>query len=313
LTFLKEYLKIIKMEVQMMKKMFFSLVCLSFWYVLPIAPVQAQSPVLPAYAMKQIAAGIVTADTNSGVFSRARAQNVQVAAFKIGETEVTYELWYAVRQWAESKGYSFFNKGREGSMGKDGAAPTENKTHPVTYINWRDAMVWCNAYSEASGKVPVYYEDSGFTRILKTSQGQEASVGEGIAEKGAVKSDANGFRLPTEIEWEFAARGGVPGEGAWSYRYAGTNTEDQLGNFAWYIKNSDQSTHPVGTRTVSGNGLKDINGNVWEWCYNIYENNRRSYRGGGWNIGASDSTVSYRNSSAPYLRSNDLGLRVVCQ
>ena len=118
--------------------------------------------------------------------------------------------------------------------------------------------------------------------------------------------------MPTEIEWEYAARGGVSGSGTWTYKYAGTNAEDQLENFAWFLKNSAQTTYPVGAKTANSIGLKDMNGNVWEWCYNVYENNRRAYRGGGWNTGASDSTVSYRNSSAPYLRSNDLGLRVVC-
>ncbi|MDR1949764.1 MAG: hypothetical protein LBQ38_10255, partial [Spirochaetaceae bacterium] len=91
------------------------------WAILAAFPAAAQAPALPAYAMKQISAGVVRAETNSGVFSRAKTQNIQVAAYNIGETEVTYELWYAVRQWAEtSRGYSFFNKGREGKAGKDG-------------------------------------------------------------------------------------------------------------------------------------------------------------------------------------------------
>jgi formylglycine-generating enzyme required for sulfatase activity len=275
----------------------------------------AQTPALPAYPMKPIPAGQVIAETNSGVFSRAKTQTIQIAAFTIGETEVTYELWYVVRQWAEeSKGYTFFNKGREGKDGKDGTAPGSNKTHPATYINWRDALIWCNAYSEAAGKTPVYYADSDCTQILKTSQGQEVSIGTGLAEKASVKNDADGFRLPTESEWEYAARGADSSSNIppWSNRYAGTNAEAQLGNFAWFLSNSGMTTHPVGEKPANSIGLKDMSGNVWEWCYNIYENNRRCYRGGSWSTGPSDSTVSYRNSSAPYLRSNDLGLRVVC-
>ncbi|MCL2149262.1 MAG: SUMF1/EgtB/PvdO family nonheme iron enzyme, partial [Methanomassiliicoccaceae archaeon] len=164
-----------------------------------LCAVPADAPALPAYPMKKMAAATVEAETNSGVFSRAKKQPVQVGAYSIGEAPVTYELWYAVRQWAESSGgYKFSNKGREGSKGKDGAEPGADKGHPATYMSWRDAVIWCNAYSEALGRTPAYYEDAGLTKVLKTSQGQEAAVGEGIADNLSEKADADGFRLPTE-------------------------------------------------------------------------------------------------------------------
>jgi formylglycine-generating enzyme required for sulfatase activity len=125
-----------------------------FLAIIAAGSLTAQTLSLPAYPMKQISAGPVTAETNSGVFFRVRTRPVQIVAFNIGKTEVIYKLWYAVREWTEtSRGYTFFNKGREG---KDGAALGTNKNHPVTYINWRDAIICCNAYSEVVGKTPVY-------------------------------------------------------------------------------------------------------------------------------------------------------------
>lgn len=77
-------------------------------------------------------------------------------AFLIGETEVTYELWYAVRVWAEANGYIFQNDGKEGNDGTAGEAPTVAENEPVTTVSWRDSVVWLNALSEMDGKAPVY-------------------------------------------------------------------------------------------------------------------------------------------------------------
>jgi len=127
------------------------------------------------------------------------------------------------------------------------------------------------------------------------------------------------FRLPTEAEWEYAARGGNRSRG---YKYAGSNT---LGNVAWYGNNSDSKTHPVGTKSPNELGLYDMSGNVWEWCNDwlgSYSSNSqynpigpasgscRVYRGGGWYCAAWSCRVSFRSIITPGDRYNNLGLRL---
>ena len=137
------------------------------------------------------------------------------------------------------------------------------------------------------------------------------------------------FRLPTEAEWEYAARGGNKSQG---YKYSGSNT---IGNVAWYYdnaysmgrNNSNYGTHPVATKAPNELGLYDMSGNVWEWCQDWYgssyyssspTNNPtgpttgsyRVYRGGGWIDGAGSCRVSHRNYASPSGTFIDLGLRL---
>jgi formylglycine-generating enzyme required for sulfatase activity len=139
--------------------------------------------------------------------------------------------------------------------------------------------------------------------------------------------NANGYRLPTEAEWEYAARGGDNTVAA--YTYAGTSAESQLGEYAWYDDNSSDKIHPVGTKKSNAFGLYDMSGNVWEWCWNWHTSSYvtgtegdsdptgassgsyRVYRGGSWCGNSDYCAVSYRISYFPDYRYYYLGFRVV--
>ena len=127
------------------------------------------------------------------------------------------------------------------------------------------------------------------------------------------------FRLPTEAEWEFAARGGVLSKG---YKYSGSNT---IGDVAWYDGNSGSQTHEVKTKQPNELGLYDMSGNVWEWCNDWYgtystliqtkptgpvSGSYRVGRGGGWNYYAWSCRVSYRSDFSPSNGGRSLGLRL---
>ncbi|GHU44176.1 hypothetical protein FACS1894190_15330 [Spirochaetia bacterium] len=251
-----------------------------------------------------------------------------IAAFKIAAYETTWSLWKEVYDWATANGYAFANAGIEGQGALDGTgAPgaIDKTLRPVTTISWRDAIVWCNAYSEMSGKTPVYYKGA-YTTILKDSRNTNAA-GVDAAE---VNTSANGYRLPTEAEWEYAARGGDQNDAQWNYTYSGSET---IGDVAWYRVNSYDLTssdpaygaHPVGTKAANRKGIFDMSGNVWEWCWDWYgtissstpargaaSGTYRVRRGGGWGSDASHCGVAYRNGNLPDYPDGDLGFRVVC-
>lgn len=213
---------------------------------------------------------------------------LEVGNFFIGRYEVTWRDWLSVRAWAVTNGYDL-------QMVGEGCTPD----FPVTSVSWYDVLKWCNAKSEMEGLTPVYRVNGGIYQMGEFGrQGSDAISWDTLG---------NGYRLPSEVEWEFAARGGSLTNG---HIYSGSDILNEVG---WYWDNSaggicDQGNGRgpvmVGRRAPNELGLYDMSGNVWEWCWDAVSTNRR-LRGGAWNANADGCRVSYRSySDAPSYRSS---------
>lgn len=184
--------------------------------------------------------------------------------------------------------------------------------NPVNYVNWYNALVYCNKLSIKEGLTPCY-TISGSTDPDKWGTVPTSSNSTWTA---VCDFDADGYRLPTEAEWEWLARGGE------NYTYAGSET---VGDVAWYTSNtSDTGTREVKTKQANGYGLYDMSGNVWEWCWDrcrsvssstaaagASSGPNRVRRGGSWYHVSSGCMVAYRNGYGPYGRYDHIGFRVV--
>lgn len=190
---------------------------------------------------------------------------VEIDSFFLAKFPVTQELYFEVMNESPST----FKGGLK----------------PVETVSWKECVLFCNALSASTDLTPCY---------LFNKHGDEISF----------DVSANGFRLPTEAEWEYACKAGTT-----DIRYG------ELDSIAWYRVNSEQMTHDVGLKEPNAWGLYDMLGNVWEWCSDIYDEtvygSYRIIRGGGWNDEARGCMATNRRRSHPTsFRIDDLGFRI---
>jgi formylglycine-generating enzyme required for sulfatase activity len=251
---------------------------------------------------------------------------VNVSAFYMDLNLVTSNQWRSVYAYATNHGYTLYR-----GLGK--AAD-----HPVQSVDWFDCVKWCNARSQQAGVTPVYYTDAGLTQVF-TNGDNGTTVYPNWAAKG--------YRLPTEAEWEKAARGGLSGQ---RFPWGPTNSISQsLANYfsapafdsfdlgpSGYNTNFNKGgtpyTSPVGSFAPNGYGLFDMAGNVNEWCWDWYagpaypagspylggtdprgpaSGTERIMRGGSWIDRASLARCAYRYHYLPQNAPAERGLRCV--
>lgn len=249
-------------------------------------------------------------------FYNASETPVTIENFYISETETTYKKWLEVYEWATSdeRGEEKYtlNEGWQGNYrDKSNGTPLM----PVTFLSWRDAIVWCNAASEMDKLAPVYLTSETDNTPVRQAEKSTVASGLGKAENAYVDKSANGYRLPTEAEWEYAARGGIPNIESWNYDYSGTNNIEELVDYAVCIvsnlKNTLTNTAEVKSKKPNYAGLYDITGNVWEWCYDKYSPTERIFRGGGWIYPAKFCTVDYRGYVDNLKNSSDDAVTII--
>jgi formylglycine-generating enzyme required for sulfatase activity len=232
--------------------------------------------------MAFVAGGTLQIGSNDDAPYKQLGHKVTVSDFYIGKYEVTQKLYESV-------------------MGKNPAEfKSSGEDAPVERVSWYDAVEFCNKLSDIESLERCY---------------------SGSGRKTHCDFMANGYRLPTEAEWEYAGRGGNKSEG---YKHSGSN---DIGSVAWYSSNSDSKTQSVGSKQANELGIYDMSGNVWEWCndwYGDYSSSAqtnprglrsgsfRVLRGGSWHVDVTScSTATRYMFHPPALGHFDIGFRLV--
>ena len=279
-------------------------------YNLGLPPAPAGMALIPAGSFQM-------GDSFDGYTEAQPVHTVYVSAFTMDKHDVTKALWDDVYNWAITHGYSF-------EYGAHGKAAN----HPAHSMTWYDAVKWCNARSEKEGRTPAYYTNAGLTNRYRTGQWDP------------YVNWSSGYRLPTEAEWEKAARGGASGQ---RFPWGNTISWSQANYYTYspgyysYDVNSTSGYHPVFndgypyTSPVdyfapNSYGLYAMTGNVWQCCWDWYgsyssashtdprgpnSGSNRVVRGGSWGNDAFYCQAAFRSSYNPSSWSHGLGFRSV--
>lgn len=250
---------------------------------------------------------------------------VTVSAFHMDQYPVTKALWDEVREWGLDNEYEDLPE-----------AGGKGPSHPVHSVSWYDAVKWCNARSEMEGLSPEYrYVEGPIVQVYRSGDRDDVFL----------SWVGDGYRLPTEAEWEKAARGGAKGRrfpwaDANTITHARANYHANPGFYDYdvsptsgyhpdYSGGSEPHTSPVGSFAPNGYGLYDMAGNVWEWCWDWYSEiyysdspdhdprgpaatTNRVMRGGAWDFSfAERARCAYRGQAAPAVPTTSIGFRCV--
>ena len=225
-------------------------------------------------------------------------RKMEIASFYMSDHEVTRGEYKAVI----------------GSDPSTASARDKNENTPVNYVSWYDTLVYCNTRSIKEKLTPCYTIDG---KTDPKDWGTVPVSSDSTWNAATCDFKADGYRLPTEAEWEWAARGGKD-----YTTYAGSNDIDEV---AWWLNNAYGGTNAVKTKKANGYGLYDMSGNVWEWCWDWYYGkisndtpisgsvlgSRSIIRGGSWKYQLGSARVANRINYGPYEREDDYGFRVV--